>query len=306
MQVLLAGVYRRDSKRTVDNHFADNEPLHTDVPRRVRSGQVTAQEPHIILAELWFEDEPEIDRAALLSRVREHLPESELKPDGPVLVAHLRYQHTYADGERGPIITALLEAGAGRRSLKHEPDTTQTYDWDEADAVLERCGHSLLVTELFGRLHPYENRVDAYRTTLTAAVELLAPAAVWCPNSTRVIEPAVLLDDPAAPFVNVRMFRIEGEPGILVMDTLGLHVLGLPDFQCHFRDLEPGRMAAKLYDLAAYVLENGDVIESGHTVSGVGDEEHWRCQREDALVAPDRLVLDIDPGEPFAAGKRDP
>ena len=62
------------------------------------------------MAELWFESEPEIDRDRLLAQVRERLPESELKPDGPVVVAHMRYLHTYADGETGPIVTAILEA----------------------------------------------------------------------------------------------------------------------------------------------------------------------------------------------------
>ena len=81
------------------------------------------------------------------------------------------------------------------------------------------------------------------------------------------------------------------------MDTLGLHALGLPDFQIRFRDLPPGRVASVLYNLAAYVLENSDVIDAGHTVAGVNGDEHWPCRHEDALVEPDRVVLDIDPGD---------
>ena len=140
---------------------------------------------------------------------------------------------------------------------------------------------------------------------MNAAVALLAPDAVWLPNSTRVVHPGALLEDPVAPFVNVRMFWVEDDPGVIVMDTLGLHALALPDLQLHFRDLEPGRVAAALYNLAAYVLEHGDVIESGHTVTGLEAGEHWPCQLEDALVGPDRLVLDIDPGDPHAAGNRE-
>ena len=261
-------------------------------------------EPHTLMAELWFEAEPEIDRDDLLRRVHERLPESEIEPDGPLLVAHTRYVHTYADGKVGPIITALIEPGSGERALDNEPDTTQTYDWDDAGAVLERCDQSIVVAELFGRVHPYEDRVEAFRTTLNAAVAQLGPVAVWLPNSARVIQPAALVEDPTAAFVNVRMFRDEDDPGAFVMDTLGLHALGMPDFQLHFRDLEPGRVAAVLYNLAAYVLEHGDVIESGHTVSGMDGGDHWPCQLEDALVGPDRLVLDIDPGDPYAAGNR--
>lgn len=47
-----------------------------------------------------------------------------------------------------------------------------------------------------------------------------------------------------------------------------------------------------------------DVIEDGNTIAGVDGDEHWRCQDEDALIAPERLVIDIVPGEPYAAGRR--
>lgn len=264
---------------------------------------MASTEPIPLMAELWFEDEPEdIDRDDLLRRVHERLPDSEIHPSAEsVLVAHMRYEHTYADGKRGPLITILA---ATEKTGEQTPEPTQTYDWDDADAVLERCRRSLAVGELYGRVHPYEHRVDAFRTTLNAAVALLRPAAVWLPHSERVIRPAALLDDPIAAFVHVRMFDVEDDPDASVMDTLGLHALGMPDFQLHFRDLEPGRVAAILYNLAAYVIEHGEVITSGHTVSGMAGDEHWRCQLEDALAGPDRLVLDVNPGDPYAAGNR--
>lgn len=43
----------------------------------------------------------------------------------------------------------------------------------------------------------------------------------------------------------------------------------------------------------------------GNTISGVRGDEHWRCRHGPALVGPDRLVIDIDPGAPYAAGGRD-
>ena len=87
------------------------------------------------------------------------------------------------------------------------------------------------------------------------------------------------------------------------MDTLGLHVLGLPDLQCHFTGLDPNGIARILHNTAAYIYEHGDVIDDGHTISGP-DGEAWRCQHEDTLVPPHRLVLDLDPGDPHAAGTR--
>jgi DNA primase len=32
--------------------------------------------------------------------------------------------------------------------------------------------------------------------------------------------------------------------------------------------------------------------------------EKWRCLQEEALIPPDRLVIDLDPGDEYAAGER--
>ena len=116
-------------------------------------------------------------------------------------------------------------------------------------------------------------------------------------------------DNPGYPrfslgALNVRLFNIQGAPDDRVMDTLGLAALGLPDLQCHFRDLECNDVASLLRNLGLYLFEHGDIIEDGHTVSGIPATEKWRCQHEMALIGPERIVLDIDPGPAFAAGNR--
>ena len=105
--------------------------------------------------------------------------------------------------------------------------------------------------------------------------------------------------------LNVRLFRIEnGAAGDTIMDTRGLAALGLPDVQMHFRDLDPGRVAALLYNYARYLNEHGDCINDGETIDGATPGTRWRCRHEMSLVPPERLVLDIDPGPPHAAGQR--
>jgi hypothetical protein len=46
------------------------------------------------------------------------------------------------------------------------------------------------------------------------------------------------------------------------------------------------------------------VIESGNTVEGIQGGAKYVCRFEDALAAPNRIVLDINPGPAFAAGNR--
>ena len=68
----------------------------------------------------------------------------------------------------------------------------------------------------------------------------------------------------------------------------------------HFRDLEENRIAAFLFNVATYAFEHPGALDNGDTVG----DERWRVQFEQAMVGPERIVLDIDPGAPYAAGER--
>jgi hypothetical protein len=46
------------------------------------------------------------------------------------------------------------------------------------------------------------------------------------------------------------------------------------------------------------------VIEDGHTVDGVQPGQKWLCRHELAVVGPEREVVDMNPGPPYAAGAR--
>jgi len=47
------------------------------------------------------------------------------------------------------------------------------------------------------------------------------------------------------------------------------------------------------------------VIADGNTISGPQGHERLVCFREPALLEPRRLVIDVDLGDPYAAGRRD-
>ena len=120
----------------------------------------------------------------------------------------------------------------------------------------------------------------------------------------KLVSPERVGEHLLACLVNVRLFRVEDDAGTFVMDTLGTHALDLPDFQLHFRDLDPAEIAAHLRNLAAYAFEHAEPIRDGHTISGPDGKGRWKLRLEEALVPPQRAVLDIDPGPPHAAGNR--
>jgi len=104
--------------------------------------------------------------------------------------------------------------------------------------------------------------------------------------------------------VNVRLFNIANrQAGESLMDTIGLSTLGLPDLQCLFVNLDPNRVAGLLYNIAADIFNEGDVIQDGQTVDGLTASDRWQCRHEESIVAPKREVLDINPGKLYNAGR---
>lgn len=107
--------------------------------------------------------------------------------------------------------------------------------------------------------------------------------------------------------VNVRFFTIQGTEDMLV-DTLGMSTLYLPDIQYHFHGMNPDWVVNHAYNLASYILEHDNPIQADETVDGIIDGRmtrsvQWKCQYEDALIQPPRMVLDVHTGE-YASGRR--
>lgn len=261
-------------------------------------------EPKALVVELLYERTPELDAEALAERVRETLPGTIVLGDDEqqVTLMHRDFPVELPDDQEGGLLTLVARPGEDR---VNERDLGQTWDFDGAAGAVSRATTTLLVAEMLGASTgmPAEGRARAFSAVVRAVVEHAAPLAIWSAGGEKLVDPARVSEHPLTPLVNVRMFRVEDDEGVMAMDTLGLHVLGLPDFQIHFRDLEPGAIAGMLQALAIYVVEEME-IPSGDTVSGPEGDERWRVQHEEALVAPDRLVLDIDPGPPYAAGER--
>ena len=260
-----------------------------------------ADGPEALMAELLFEAPPEVDAEALAERVRETLPGTVTVPGEQPLLAHEDYPLHFEDGTKA-LLTAIMRPDAGAGAGPY--DLSQSWAFDGKEDAARRATTTLLVVEMLGRSAPAKDRVTAFKATLAAVVEQTRPLAIWSANAAELTAPERVGEHPLACLVNVRLFRIENEEGACVLDTLGLHALGMPDFQLHFRELDPSVLAGHLRNLAAYAYEHGAEIESGHTISDPDGEGRWTLQLEDSLVAPDRSVLDIDPGPPYAAGGR--
>jgi hypothetical protein len=252
-----------------------------------------------LAVELLYEQKPELDARAIADTVRRILPKTVVMAEEPgVLLAHEDYPIAFEEGTKS-ILTMVVHPDGDRQGVG-DLDLTQSWRFREAADALNEATTTLLVAEMLGAGGRPHDRAKAFLTTLRAVIEHTRPNALWTPAAQELLHPDQLDDHPLAGLVNVRLFQVEDDEDVMLMDTLGLHTLGLADFQMHFRDLDESRIGAFLFDLATYAFENPGALENGDTVG----EARWRVQFEQAMVGPQRIVLDVNPGAPHAAGDR--
>ena len=256
-----------------------------------------AESPSLVV-ELWYAEAPDLGDPRLLDDLRVIAPAAERQ------AASLVVPHGPAVDGVPPLLTAVMAASPVGVGGKQLPEVSQTWDWPGADEALDHCRSAVLVSEMFTEGYDAEERVSALTAVLRVLSRSTDPVLINWPLSQRVVDPERASDDLDG-VINIRLFTVAGDESALVMDSLGLHIFGLPDVQCHFRDREPAEIAALLHSTATYLFEAGDVIADGNTISSLDGNDAYVCRRERALVAPARMVLDVDLGDPYAAGDRD-
>lgn len=132
-------------------------------------------------------------------------------------------------------------------------------------------------------------------TTLATAIARCSGAlAVFVPAGESAHAPEDWAEGapglPTQLWTNLRLF--DTETGWVVMDSVGLMQLDLPDFEACFVEgsLEPEEVGGFLGSLVDYQVTSTTKIEAGHTVEGPGGS--WRAQaHDDSLVEPPRRTL---------------
>ncbi|CAN5925328.1 hypothetical protein BH11MYX4_BH11MYX4_24470 [soil metagenome] len=262
--------------------------------------------------ELLFDGDYDLASPGLHAELRARCPSADVQPErGPIVLFHRDAPIQLKDS----LIcaqTVILGTDSAVASAQLEPALQQTRDWPAVREIVARAKRQVLVTDLMSSSLPAPRRLEVFQRALAAVVSAMRPRAIAWTAAGKLVDPARFLEamdsrDPSDRLflaLNVRMFSVGNRPGESVMDTMGLASLGLPDLQVHSMGLEPDDVARHLFNSAYYLLEKGDVIADGQTIDGIPRGTKWRCQHEASLVGPSRVVLDIDPGPPFAAGNR--
>ena len=267
------------------------------------------------MAELHFRSPPSYDAALIAARAEEllesgiHSPERDSDTD-TLLFFHTKHQADYKDGTV-PASTAILATDRPTDVEAYADRIQQSWSCDDAAERIASSSTSRLVTEMMSRQLKPVDRIRLFHGVLQAFAEITQPHAIVFSHSQQVVAGDSYLEscshDPIQRLgsLNVRFFNISNSDNKdMIMDLRGLDEIGLHDLQCHFRDLDPNGVSRVLFNTALYIFENGPVIESGQTVAGSEPDSKWACQFENSLLEPQRQLLDLNPGSPFAAGGR--
>ena len=224
---------------------------------------------------------------------------------------HKKHLVKYKNGGCGfPVQTALFTAHKSIDIQCYAADIEQSWGFRDCESALKKSRYTLLVTEMMAASADPIQRIRLFHGVLQAVIEATQPNALVFKHSQQVVRPDVYLaavdEEPIKRpgSMNVRFFNIANSEGDMLMDTRGLHEIGRHDLQCHFRDLDPNEVSNLLFNTAVYIFENGSVIESGNTIAGIEPDSKWVCQFENSLLEPQRELLDLNPGFPYASGNR--
>lgn len=190
---------------------------------------------------------------------------------------------------------------------------SQMWDcWEDRERIFHECQYQVVAIDMLAAALPAVERANLDADFLDALAELYPTCeAFYFENCGKLLlgkdvrSHQMEGSDRFLRFgVNVRLFNIQDSEDMLI-DTVGMGTLFLPDLQYCFHGMDPNWVVGHAYNLASYILENDNPIQDGETIDGIEDGElswdvQWKCRYQDGLMEPPRQVLDIHMGE-FAA-----
>jgi hypothetical protein len=260
--------------------------------------------PQLLTAKLLFAAKPTIDKGIIINELASAYPG--VRGPDTESVALFSFPSIKVEFEEGsmPAQCTIMQPNAGSENAEVAPEALQqNWHWAEAAENVSACNYEVLVSDFMSRTLDYKLRLQLFMDFLTAATRVLQPQVVYPVAAQKLMAADDLMEAWTDPdqralhgLVNVRLFNISnGTTGEILMDTVGLHQLGLPDFQIRFAGLDEGAVGQALWNYAYYVYEHGDIIADGNTIQGPTPQSKWQCERQIAAVAPERVVIHLQP-----------
>lgn len=225
----------------------------------------------VYMVELLFRERPEVDRLRLQEAMIRHTGQVRLdvkqggaEQDHEMLVFyHLNHKVSFQEGDI-PAQTCMLPVNEIADRARFGGALQQAWHWPEAGQAVEAARYSIRIHDMFTAAMPRKQRLELFQKTVLAIMESLTCDALYWYGSDKLVEPEAYAqaqerEEHLYAAMNVRMYQAGGteEQRELVMDTVGLSALGVPDVQCHFVGLDPDTVAQTLLGAAYYIFDQG-------------------------------------------------
>lgn len=293
------------------NKKKDNKELKQDLQ------QISDRPGGPFVIHLFMREKCEMPEKELMSKIMEkHLGDIDcVCHDNKIAeFAVKKYKAEFKDGSMPPLLM-ITDCFSTDDYKIDEITRSQMWDCPESEEILNSCKYHVVATDMLGGAMDYKERAEMLMDYLEALVEIYPMCeAVQFQSSGKMFTKDKIIGHHIPKesrfiyfAVNVRFFNIQGTEDMIV-DTLGMNTLYLPDLQYHFHDMDPNEVVNHAYNVLSYIYHNDCPIQSGETVDGTRNGEmcrdiQWKCQFENSLIQPVRQVIDICMNE-FASGKR--
>lgn len=281
----------------------------------------------VYAVELLFREEPKLDVSSILQSIHQRIRKTAINTgpfretekvenealrrkettgdDGFDLAAvfyHGDYSVAFTDSEV-PAQTRLFQPRPIREGLNWEGVLQQSWKWEGGPERLNEYRYAVTLCDWYAAMLPFTRRMEMFQAVLASVIEATGCDAVYWQPSGQLIDASAFLkvypNEPLYGALNVRVYQMQQEDEVLV-DTLGLTSLGIPDIQCRVVGLTPDRVIPMIYGASYYLYGNGGEVTDGQLLGGAG--LNWLCQRQPSVLAPERIVVDLNPGSPYYAG----
>ena len=250
------------------------------------------------------------DPGTMKRTLEQHLGTTEcISHDGKMASFAARDYMTRYAGEEVPVQLTVLACAPFHGENIGAFERSQMWDcYQDRERILSECHYHVLALDMLAAGLIPRLRAELDMQFLEALIELFPSCeAIYFQNCGKLFLASEVREDTHSGTdryvrfgVNVRFFYVDGTED-MVVDTVGMSTLFLPDLQYHFHSLSPNLVIRHAYAMALYVLESDRPVENGTPVSGMDDEEEnpeqdWVCRYELSLIQPSREVIDIRTG----------
>ena len=228
-----------------------------------------------------------------------------------------RYNVQYREENKSmPPMLMLTKPIEIKKPVMNEMEMSQTWDCPGAEEILASCKYQVLANDMMAAGLHYHERAEMLVDYVDALLEIYPTCkAVVFETSKKMYTREALLncsvpkEDKFIYYaVNVRFFNIQSTDDMIV-DTVGMSTLFMPDLQYHFHGMDPNWVVNHAYNVLSYMFARENPIKSGDHIDGVKDgkmsrDVQWNVRYEESLIQPVREVIDFNMNE-FASGNRE-